>query len=200
MPEPALKLDGPEVRALDRRGPPAARARGGRPAGVIGTRSRGLTFAFYSSTLVVCVASPGLTMAQPITSQRTYEFRCPVHGFIEVNDWERSVIDHSAFQRLRRIRQLGWTDQVYPGSTHTRFEHSLGVMHVVTRLVQRHLATVRGRPAVASRLRCQWRRCGQRPAVGSFRRASTRHRARAFFACIGRFVAESTDNEEEVRS
>ena len=73
-------------------------------------------------------------MAQPTTSQRTYEFRCPVHGFIEVNDWERSVIDHSAFQRLRRIRQLGWTDQVYPGSTHTRFEHSLGVMHVVTRL------------------------------------------------------------------
>ena len=73
-------------------------------------------------------------MAQPTTSQRTYEFRCPVHGFIEVNDWERSVIDDPAFQRLRRIRQLGWTDQVYPGSTHTRFEHSLGVMHVVTRM------------------------------------------------------------------
>ena len=72
-------------------------------------------------------------MAQPV-SQRTYEFRCPVHGFIEVNDWERSVIDHPAFQRLRRIRQLGWTDYVYPGSTHTRFEHSLGVMHVVTRM------------------------------------------------------------------
>ena len=73
-------------------------------------------------------------MAQFTSSQRTYEFRCPVHGFIEVNDWERSVIDHPAFQRLRRIRQLGWTDQVYPGSTHTRFEHSLGVMHVVTRM------------------------------------------------------------------
>ena len=73
-------------------------------------------------------------MAQSTTSHRTYEFRCPVHGFIEVNDWERSVIDHPAFQRLRRIRQLGWTDQVYPGSTHTRFEHSLGVMHVVTRM------------------------------------------------------------------
>ena len=68
------------------------------------------------------------------SQDRTYEFRCPVHGFIEVNDWERSVIDHPVFQRLRRIRQLGWTDYVYPGSTHTRFEHSLGVMHVVTRM------------------------------------------------------------------
>ena len=73
-------------------------------------------------------------MAYATTPKPTYEFRCPVHGFIEVNDWERSVIDHPAFQRLRRIRQLGWTDYVYPGSTHTRFEHSLGVMHVVTRM------------------------------------------------------------------
>lgn len=67
-------------------------------------------------------------------SRMSYEFRCPVHGFIEVSDWERSVIDHPAFQRLRRIRQLGWTDYVYPGGTHTRFEHSLGVMHVATRM------------------------------------------------------------------
>ena len=72
-------------------------------------------------------------MVQP-ASQRTYEFRCPVHGFIQVNDWERTVIDHPAFQRLRRVRQLAWTDYVYPGSTHTRFEHSLGVMHVMTRM------------------------------------------------------------------
>ena len=67
-------------------------------------------------------------------SRVSYEFRCPVHGFIEVSDWERSVIDQPAFQRLRRIRQLGWTDYVYPGGTHTRFEHSLGVMHVATRM------------------------------------------------------------------
>lgn len=66
--------------------------------------------------------------------RRLYEFRCPVHGFIEVNHWERAVIDHSAFQRLRRIRQLGWTEYVYPGSNHTRFEHSLGVMHIATRV------------------------------------------------------------------
>jgi uncharacterized protein len=65
---------------------------------------------------------------------RTYEIRCPVHGFISLNDWERSIIDHRAFQRLRRIRQLAWTDMVYPGGMHTRFEHSLGVMHTATLL------------------------------------------------------------------
>jgi HD superfamily phosphohydrolase len=63
-----------------------------------------------------------------------YEIRCPVHGFITINDWEREIINQPAFQRLRRIRQLAWTDQVYPGAMHTRFEHSLGVMHVATKL------------------------------------------------------------------
>lgn len=65
---------------------------------------------------------------------RTFEIRCPVHGFVAFNDWERQIVSQSAFQRLRRIRQLAWTDQVYPGAMHTRFEHSLGVMHTATRL------------------------------------------------------------------
>lgn len=64
----------------------------------------------------------------------TYEIRCPVHGFIPFTDWERDIINHPAFQRLRRIRQLGWTDYVYPGAMHTRFEHSLGVMHIASQL------------------------------------------------------------------
>jgi uncharacterized protein len=64
--------------------------------------------------------------------QRKYEFRCPVHGFVTLSDWEREIISQPAYQRLRRIRQLAWTDQVYPGAMHTRFEHSLGVMHVAT--------------------------------------------------------------------
>ena len=65
---------------------------------------------------------------------RKYEVRCPVHGFIEFDDWERTIIEEPAFQRLRRIRQLAWTDLVYPGAMHTRFEHSLGVMHTATAL------------------------------------------------------------------
>jgi uncharacterized protein len=44
------------------------------------------------------------------------------------------VIDQPAFQRLRRIRQLAWTEYVYPGALHTRFEHSLGVMHTASLL------------------------------------------------------------------
>lgn len=66
--------------------------------------------------------------------ERKYEIRCPIHGFIELNEWERDIINQPAFQRLRRIRQLGLTDYVYPGAMHTRFEHSLGVMHVATRM------------------------------------------------------------------
>ena len=51
-----------------------------------------------------------------------------------MNDWERTIISEPAFQRLRRIRQLAWTDYVYPGAMHTRFEHSLGVMQTATLL------------------------------------------------------------------
>ncbi len=72
-------------------------------------------------------------MANP---HQKYEIRCPVHGFIAINDWEREIISQPPFQRLRRIRQLAWTDMVYPGAMHTRFEHSLGVMHVATQLYE----------------------------------------------------------------
>jgi len=65
---------------------------------------------------------------------KTYEIRDPVHGFVELNEWERDIINDPVFQRLRRIRQLSLTDMVYPGAMHTRFEHSLGVMHVATRM------------------------------------------------------------------
>ena len=63
---------------------------------------------------------------------KRFEIRCPVHGFIKLNEWEMDIVSHPVFQRLRRIRQLAWTDMVYPGAMHTRFEHSLGVMHTAT--------------------------------------------------------------------
>lgn len=66
--------------------------------------------------------------------KRKFEIRDPIHGFVELNDWERDIINHRVFQRLRRIRQLGLTDMVYPGAMHTRFEHSLGVMQVATKM------------------------------------------------------------------
>ena len=62
------------------------------------------------------------------------EIRCPIYGFVPLIPWEAEIVAQPAFQRLRRIRQLGWTDAVYPGAMHTRFEHSLGVMHMATQL------------------------------------------------------------------
>jgi HD superfamily phosphohydrolase len=69
-------------------------------------------------------------------AHRTYEVRCPVYGFVKLSDWEWQIIAQPAYQRLRRIRQLAWTDYVYPGAMHTRFEHSLGVMHMATMLYE----------------------------------------------------------------
>ena len=65
---------------------------------------------------------------------RTTNIRCPVYGFVTLEDWQREIIDQAAFQRLRRIRQLGMAEFVYPSLTHTRFEHSLGTMHMATLL------------------------------------------------------------------
>jgi len=63
---------------------------------------------------------------------RLHEMRDPIYGFVSFNDWEKQIINHPAFQRLRRIKQLAFTDMVYPGANHTRFEHSIGVMHLAT--------------------------------------------------------------------
>jgi HD superfamily phosphohydrolase len=63
-----------------------------------------------------------------------YYVRDPIHGFIELNEWEKVIINRPEFQRLRRIKQLSLSDMVYPATTHTRFEHSLGVMHVATQM------------------------------------------------------------------
>ena len=60
-----------------------------------------------------------------------------VHGFIRFNDLEKKLIDSLAFQRLHYIHQLGIAYLVYPGATHTRFEHSLGVMELVSRIFDR---------------------------------------------------------------
>ncbi|HBH22360.1 MAG TPA: phosphohydrolase [Cytophagales bacterium] len=56
----------------------------------------------------------------------------PVYGFINIpNELIYDIIDHPFLQRLRRIKQLGLTDYVYPGALHTRFHHALGAMHLM---------------------------------------------------------------------
>ena len=52
----------------------------------------------------------------------------PVHGYVEVEDSALAILDSPPLQRLRYIRQLGFSYLVYPGANHTRFEHSLGTM------------------------------------------------------------------------
>jgi len=56
----------------------------------------------------------------------------PIHDFIRVYDNELEIIDNPIFQRLRRIKQLSGAHLTYPAAQHTRFEHSLGVMHIAS--------------------------------------------------------------------
>ena len=62
--------------------------------------------------------------------------RDPIHGFIEYGDKEEQIINTRIFQRLRGIKQLALASFVYPGAHHTRFEHSLGVMHLAGKVGQ----------------------------------------------------------------
>jgi HD superfamily phosphohydrolase len=54
----------------------------------------------------------------------------PVHGYIEVAPYALDLLDSAVLQRLRYIRQLGFSYLVYPGANHTRFEHSLGTLYL----------------------------------------------------------------------
>jgi HD superfamily phosphohydrolase len=64
------------------------------------------------------------------------EIRDPVHGFIYRDAHERDIIDTKVFQRLRSLHQLALAHLVYPGATHTRFDHSLGAFHVAGGLAE----------------------------------------------------------------
>ena len=66
-----------------------------------------------------------------------------VHGFIPFDEYEKELIDSLPFQRLHYIHQLGIAYLVYPGATHTRFEHSLGVMALATLMFEKICKSVR---------------------------------------------------------
>ncbi len=56
----------------------------------------------------------------------------PIYGFIKINNpFILKLIDHPFVQRLKRIKQLGLAEFVYPGAHHTRFHHALGAMHLM---------------------------------------------------------------------
>lgn len=56
--------------------------------------------------------------------------RDPLWNTIRLDPVAVRIVDTSAYQRLRYIRQLGFAHLVYPGATHTRFDHALGVYHL----------------------------------------------------------------------
>jgi uncharacterized protein len=71
----------------------------------------------------------------------------PIYGFVTIPDnLIYDLINHRYFQRLRRIKQLGLTNLVYPGALHTRFHHAIGAMH----LMQEALLTLKQKGVVIS--------------------------------------------------
>lgn len=60
----------------------------------------------------------------------------PVYGFVSYpHDILYDLIDHPYFQRLRRIKQMGFSEYIYPGAVHTRFHHALGALHLMTQAI-----------------------------------------------------------------
>ena len=60
----------------------------------------------------------------------------PLYGFVRIDKEFVKMIDHAAFQRMRGIKQLGFTNLVYPSANHTRFEHSIGSFHLARKFCQ----------------------------------------------------------------
>ncbi|MBN3304911.1 SAMH1 triphosphohydrolase, partial [Amia calva] len=71
-----------------------------------------------------------------ISVHRMKVFNDPIHGHIEMHPLLVRIIDTPQFQRLRYIKQLGGAYFVFPGASHNRFEHSIGVGYLAGRLVQ----------------------------------------------------------------
>ncbi len=62
------------------------------------------------------------------------DVRDPIHGSIALSSAELKIIDSVAYQRLRAIKQLGFAELSFPGATHNRFLHSIGVCHLAGRI------------------------------------------------------------------
>jgi HD superfamily phosphohydrolase len=75
------------------------------------------------------------TEQTPMPKEYWGEIKDPVHGYVYITQKEKTVIDSYPVQRLHRLRQLAGAEYVYPGANHTRFEHSVGVMHLAGQVV-----------------------------------------------------------------
>ncbi|XP_058752108.1 uncharacterized protein LOC131625242 [Vicia villosa] len=72
-----------------------------------------------------------------VVSSRDKHIHDNVHGNIFIDSLSLKFIDTEQFQRLRELKQLGFTHLVYPGAVHSRFEHSLGVYWIAGQSVEK---------------------------------------------------------------
>jgi len=79
----------------------------------------------------------------PIMIKNFKKIYDPIHGFIKFDDNEKQLINSFPFQRLHYIHQLGGAYLVFPGAVHSRFEHSLGVMDIATRVYDKICENIR---------------------------------------------------------
>jgi HD superfamily phosphohydrolase len=71
-----------------------------------------------------------------IQMKTTGEIRDPIHGYIQITELEKGLIDSIVVQRLRRIKQLAGANLTYPCAEHSRFSHSIGTMHLAGAMAQ----------------------------------------------------------------
>ncbi len=69
-------------------------------------------------------------------TQRWGEIKDPVYGYVYITESEKDVVDSFPMQRLHRLRQLAGAEYVYPSANHTRFEHSIGTLHLSQRITE----------------------------------------------------------------
>lgn len=70
-----------------------------------------------------------------VSSVHTSHIFDPIHGYIGFSDNMQRLIDTPHVQRLRRVKQMGASYYVFPGASHNRFEHSIGVMHLANKMM-----------------------------------------------------------------
>lgn len=84
------------------------------------------------------------------------EVRDPIHGAIVLSDDETAVVDHPFVQRLRGIKQMGFSELPFPGAVHTRYAHALGAMELAGRAFDQVFAAD---PFRSPRRRAELRQC-----------------------------------------
>jgi HD superfamily phosphohydrolase len=111
--------------------------------------------------------------------------RDPIHGAIAFGDAERQIVDSGFFQRLRYVKQLGFGELAFPGATHSRLGHSIGVMHVASRLFDAVFAQVQLPEVERARLRAAVRVAGLCHDLGHMPRSHASERVAPPRAALG---------------